>query len=342
MSSIPSCSANPITVTAPMYVFRHPAAENKKEEIFSHALGLTNTTIYSRHAQLASAPAKTDCVTAACYIAINAFGANFCPDIYEVNTIRRIPASMTLCGWEVQPIAKLEEIRPGDMLFLSKTASRINHMAVCLNAFLVFHSNMDDTTGVIETYQKLFEKYKPIRDPFDLATNEPSETNSEAGSAASSVDNTRTGLLRSHSVDSMFYDPAALTSTVRRSLSPIASSPSISVDLDQVEQRIVRSASGLRLRQTSDSVPTPGLSSVITGSDVLSPEVDETEKFLATNASSSPIQDSSSIPSRSESLGPSPLRKLLTDLRVTREGIGKMQVSQQEKLENNSSNLLRS
>lgn len=335
MSSIPSCSAIPISVTAPIYVFRHPAAENQKEKIFFEALELNNKTTYSRHVPLVEAPTKTDCVTAACYIAIKAFGANFCPAIYEVNSIRGIPASMTLCGWYVQPITSLQEIKAGDMLFLLRTASKINHMAVCLNASMVFHSNRDDKTGVLETYERLFGKYNPIRDPKDLATNEDTDISSEAESAASSADNnTRKGLPRSQSVDSMFYHEEDLATSVRRSLSPVASSPSISVDLSEVEQRMVRSASRLRLRRTSDSTFSIGqsmLNSEIGGSTALSPERVKNEKLRAETSPPTPYHASRRLPSRSASLGPSPLSKLLTDLHLTGDEIGEEKADQKDK-----------
>lgn len=309
MSSVSSHFSEIFLKIDPIFVLRHPNAGNRRLEIITQAVNLCCSTVYSRHIGQEAAPTMTDCVTAACYVALKAFEANFCPEEYEVTTISKLPVSMMLCGWRVEPITALADLQPGDMLFLMRSAGKINHMAVCLGSFMAFHSNKEDGTGVFESYQTIFKKYKPIQNPVQLAAGdffEPLET----GSAVSSEKTVIRSLSQSFSPGSFSLDPERLSSTVRISLDSISLSD-LQYDRGQVERRAIRVA--LMLRRRSASTPprdeSPSTSSLGDG-DVWSPEMAKPENVSPQRA------NASSVAARTVSFCPGTYRRFIENLRL--------------------------
>ncbi len=237
-----------------MLVLRHPEAVNYRHSILASAVDLTYITSYVQHPPLEEAPRKTDCVTAVCYIATQAFGGNFFQHDFDIRSIQKVPLSMILTHWNVVE-TPINKALCGDILFLTgNSQKKLRHVAICLSDGVVFHSNKKTQSGIIVFLAELFKSYKPA-DSLDLLFKDNSDdivsdTSSTVDSPQLKEEKT-SKLRRSLSEGSIDFDPSDLKNRVRLSLRSI-STYHISTELEEVEEHVIRSAQALRRRSLPD------------------------------------------------------------------------------------------
>lgn len=111
-------------------------------------------------------PHTANCVTAVRYLLRKAYQIAL-PHVW----VGDLPRALSLLEWNIR---RVEQLRPGDLIFRGKEPGVITHLAVAINAYEVYHCVWDKGSR-IETIRKFLEENRTdLETPNSLtATHDP-------------------------------------------------------------------------------------------------------------------------------------------------------------------------